>query len=66
MDFTIKMNLDNDAFGDEPLKQTALILHGLASRFEDGEFQVDGPLLAKGWPLHDLNGNVVGKATITQ
>ncbi len=57
-DYTITINTDNAAFGEETRGELARILHKLADYIQDGG--TGHP--AVGITLRDLNGNKVGMA----
>ncbi len=52
MEFALSMNCDNEAFGNSPGHEIAIILRVAAKRLENG--QTSGKLM-------DANGNAVGK-----
>ena len=55
MTFTLKIECDNAAFADEPASEIAAILRKAAARVANGEDD---------FPLHDFNGNTVGRAKV--
>ncbi len=63
---TITINTDNEAFADDNLGveqegsmlETARILEKVAARFAAGSWPMDGPIM-------DVNGNTVGRVTVT-
>lgn len=64
MQFTLRIDMDGEAFAKVPLCQLSWILRQLG----DGWAGVHGKIAKKNWksiPVHDCNGNHVGHATIT-
>lgn len=61
MKLEIEIQMDNAAFEDNSGSEAARILRKLADRI-DGESCTHGDVT----PLIDLNGNRVGKATVTE
>lgn len=66
MDITITINTDNAAFSDDARAEVARILHELA-------YRVDGihkPVIycdpGDSDDVRDINGNTIGKVTITE
>jgi len=58
MNIIITINTDNEAFGDDPGVELSRILRGLADDCADGwQGYLDAP--------RDINGNTVGRVTIT-
>jgi len=56
--YTIKLNIDNAAFCDEPKPEIARILYVLSQTINGGG--------ATDRKLYDINGNEVGEAKITE
>lgn len=64
MKFRLEIDCDNDAFGGPHAQvirdeEVASILYSLANRLHDEGLRGDET------PLHDLNGNLVGRAYFT-
>jgi len=57
MDITIKINMDNDAFGDNPALELARIL----KKMSENICVVHGGMKEK---IIDINGNTCGKVTV--
>lgn len=57
MKYTIEINCDNDAFGDDPTPEVARILHKLAD-------QIETCAVLDGHILRDANGNRVGQSIL--
>jgi hypothetical protein len=55
----ISIDTDNAAFDEYPVTETARILRKLANDLESGN------AIDNAFSLRDVNGNVVGKVTIT-
>ena len=58
MNATIKVKMDNAAFGDDPTAELARILRALAGRIDEGVN------LDEDYSLRDVNGNRVGECII--
>lgn len=56
--FTLKLDLDNDAFYPDPVPEVARILRQTAESVEDG-------VTYKSQTLYDVNGNDVGRYLLT-
>lgn len=64
MKFTLEVSMNNAAFADDPRYELARILRGLAVDFDPGgDLEIDPP---DEWPVHDSNGNGVGRWEITE
>ena len=50
--FSLEIRTDNDAFADDPAAEVVRILKGVVTALERG---------TRGAPLHDINGNRVGR-----
>lgn len=62
--FTLRIELDNDAFGDEPEVELSRLLASLSGRFHPDGGKLSGN---KGsGHLHDMNGNKVGEWIIAE
>lgn len=59
--FSIAIETDNAAFGDDPTHETARILTQLAYRLQNNAYPLDGG--PAGAPMIDSNGNTVGSWT---
>lgn len=69
MKFTLEMNLDNDAFSDQPGWEIARILNRLGNRLvahPDLMTGLNGDFFDSKGSLHDKNGNGVGHWEIHQ
>ena len=69
MQFTLKMNLDKDAFADKPSWEISRILNRLGNRLIDHpdlSTKLDGKLSLSKGSLHDKNGNRVGNWQIEE
>lgn len=64
MRFAIEINLDNAAFDDDREGELARILEKLA-QFVCRDYQLDDGLGVP-WMVFDINGNMIGSATVTQ
>lgn len=51
--FRLAVEMDNDAFGDDPRGELVRVLRGLADDFEEEGIARNGTIL-------DINGNTVG------
>ena len=60
MDITITINTDNAAFESDPESEVGRILRKAAKHIED-----NGLRRSDGMPTMDINGNKVGKITVT-
>jgi hypothetical protein len=58
MIFRINVEMENDAFRDAAGTELGRILRGMAELVEDGQIGYDA------FPVHDSNGNTVGRASI--
>ena len=55
-DFHLSLEINNDAFGDDPRQELARLLRFAAKKVEDG---------ADTFMLRDINGNTVGSAAFS-
>lgn len=60
--FTVIINTDNDAFGDDPGREVSIILREIANAVGSGM----SPKRYFTVPVRDTNGNTVGKYIFTK
>lgn len=61
MKLTITIKMNNEAFGDDPGTEVARILRKLSMTTEQ-----ERVFIGDSWRLIDINGNIVGKAEVTE